>query len=171
MPMYTIDATVRMQCRGPGNRFLPVETRQYSYNFDLSSPDDDYTDELFAFLAGDLPDGCRVVGSISTLISPAAFAPPPGEIGDAGDISTPTVDDIGQLVTIYAVAIFDCHDGYLDYRTVRVDVPVTATRDQLLDSIRGAVAQMILHGVNPVYECTYVSFRITAPAMYQYLTE
>lgn len=171
MQTYTVTASVRLQCRGDNNRFLPAENRQYSYDFQLESPDSEYTDALFYLLEQDLPEGCRVLGGVSTTISPAAFAPPSPDIGEGQGASFPIVDDVGQLVTIYYVAIFDCGDGFLDYRTGRVDVPITATRDSMLDDIRGDIVRMMSAGANPVYDCTYTSFQVTAPAYYQYLTE
>lgn len=169
--MYTVTASVRMQCRDQNNRFMSAETRQYSYNFDLNSADEDYTDQLFALVENDLPDGCRVLGGISTAIAPAAFSTELPLASDGAPIYGPTVDNAGQLITIYAVMVLQCRGEETEYRTVLADVPITATRDEVLDAIHAAIASAIANGSSSLYDCRYAGFTVTAPAMYQYLRE
>lgn len=73
----------------------------------------------------------------------------------------------GGTITVYAAAKFICADGRTVFRTFRIDVPTTSTRDEVLDEMLLTILARM--DIDPAgYDCTYAGFEITAPLLYAY---
>lgn len=102
--------------------------------------------DIGAALMDIAPPGC----TINSFTVEGVFAPEPG-----------------GLITVYATAKFNCGQRGIIYRTFRVDVPTTSTRDEVLDEMLLTVLARM--DVDPAgYDCRYLGFEITAPLLYQY---
>ena len=170
MAMYDVTATGFYQCRGPGGLFLPKQPFTKTYQFDLSGPDDDVSDELYALLDADAPDGCVSISGVSTSRAPSAYGPGvDAGLGESPPDDRPTGTP-GQLVTIYAtVACEDQNDGEVYYRTIRADVLWDATVDEVIEALYATAEGMDVcssGGRNG----TILGITVTAPAYFQYLT-
>ena len=170
MPMYDITATGRYQCQGDGGRYLAAVDFSETVQFELSSPDDDIGDELYAVLAGILPVNCRVLSGLSVLRAPSAYGPGvDAGLGESPPDDRPTGTP-GQLVTIYAAVALEYIDtGEVYYRTIRTDVLWDATVDEVIEVLFAAADTMVNY-LPAAYPYNILGITITAPAYFQYLT-
>lgn len=143
---FSITITASYRCKDQRGRFTPSQTLTLPLIVEGDSPDSDYSSEIEAEIAENEPEGCYAPGTYSYSIA---------EIPSGGDI------------TVYAVARFDCGQQGPASRTIRVDVPITSTRDDVLDDVRSAIADMEVSS-GGVYACDYAGFEVVSPLMYSY---
>lgn len=145
MAQFDVSVSGFWTCSGEsGAASVEAFTETVSVSADTES---DIADaDIEAALNAVAPEGCRA----NSFTVEGVFQPEPG-----------------QVVTVYAIATFDCGKKGRIYRTFRIDVPSTATRDEVLDEVLLTIlAQMDV--ASDRYDCTYVGFDITAPLFYQY---
>jgi len=170
MALYDVTATGFFQCRGSGGQFLPKQSFALTYQFELSSPDEEIGDELYALIDQDAPDGCVSISGVSTSRTPSIVGPGVDHgLGDSPPDGRPTGEP-GQLVTVYAiVACEDSQTGQILFRTIRVDVLWDATVDAVIAELYAA-AEGMTQSSGGDYPCEVISIQVTAPAYFQYLT-
>lgn len=145
MAQFDVSVSGFWSCRGDDGS-LSVQEMQETVSITADSEDAIADSDIEAALSAIAPSGCRV----NSFTVEGVFAV-----------------EQGGMITVYAVATFDCGSRGLIYRTFRIDVPTTSTRDEVLDEMLLTIlAQMDV--ASGRYDCTYVGFDITAPLFYQY---